>query len=168
MTLVNSIFLVHLLFFLKINVALRYNPSHIEIEDLTFHMRSQWRDVARCIVPVLTDFEIKEIELEEREDQPGRFLDAWINKHGLDAMRDALCAALLSVGLSAGAKDVFPEIYEKLTKVIYIFLIIWFLATFLRKYLWIRLIKFNKVSLITMNAAISLAADPALRCSKRR
>ena len=111
-----NVFAIRLFF--KI-LALQYNPSHLEMEDLTFHMRSQWRDVARCIVPLFTNSEIEHIELHEREDQPLRFLQAWIEKHGLEATRESLCAALIAVGLASGAKEVFPEIYEKMTKVLY-------------------------------------------------
>ena len=82
-------------------------------------MGSQWKVVAQFIVPVLTNVEIKAIELEETEDQPCRFLDAWIKKHGLKATPEALCSALLSADLGSGAKEIFPEVYKNMTKVIH-------------------------------------------------
>ena len=102
------------------NVALRSNPSHLEMDKLSYIMRNQWRVVARFIVPYLTDFEIKQIELEEEEDQPLRFLESWIKKHGLKATREALCSALLFADLGSGAREVFPEIYAKMTEVYFI------------------------------------------------
>ena len=87
------------------------------MEDLTFVMRSQWIDVARVIFPYLTDSEIAKIQLHDREDQALRFLEAWIDKYDLSATRESLVSALISVGLASGAKEVFPEIYEKITKV---------------------------------------------------
>ena len=100
-----------------LSIALEFNPSHQEIEDLTFLMRSRWRVVARFIVPVFTESEIDKIEAMEREDQPCRFLQAWIRKHRLDATRDALCAALFAADLGSSAQEVFPEIYENMTRV---------------------------------------------------
>ena len=88
------------------------------MDKLAEFMGSEWRFVAQCIVPVLTDSEINKIEFEKRkEDQPGLFLDAWINKNGLNATREALCSALFGADLGSPAKEVFPEIYEKMTKV---------------------------------------------------
>ena len=110
---------LYLILLVYANVALRYNPSHLEMDEISYIMRFQWRVVARFIVPFFTDFEIKEIELEEREDQPLRFLQAWIRKHGLKATREALSAALFSADLGSGVREVFPEIYENMTKVFY-------------------------------------------------
>ena len=100
-----------------LNLALQYNPSHLEMEDLSFVMRSQWIDVARVVFPYLTDSEIAKIQLHDREDQALRFLEAWIDKYDLSATRESLVSALITVGLASGAKEVFPEIYEKITKV---------------------------------------------------
>ena len=92
--------------------------EHELLHELASVMRSRWTVVARFIVPVLSDSEIKEIEVEEKENrQPVRFLNAWIGKHGLKATREALCSALFSADLGSGVKEVFPEIYEKMTKV---------------------------------------------------
>ena len=141
--------LMYFIFVLLIvlDVALEYNPSHLEMEELTFVMRSQWIDVARVIFPYLTDSEIAKIEVHDREDQALRFLQAWIDKYDLSATRESLVKALISVGLAAGAKEVFPEIYEKMTKVLYFF-INELLPTFLRNLFWIQLLKFNEVSSI--------------------
>ena len=100
------------------NLAPRFNPSHLEIEDLTFIMRSKWIDVARVIFPSLSNSEVEKVKLHDGEDQPGRFLDAWIEEHGLDATRESIVSALIKVGLASGAKEVFPELYEKMTKVL--------------------------------------------------
>ena len=94
------------------NLASQCNPSHEEIEKVAFLMRSRWSLVARFIVPVFTEFEIREIEVMDREDQPARFIDAWIQKYRLDASREALCAALFAADLASSAKEVFPEIYD--------------------------------------------------------
>ena len=110
---------LYLILFFCTNLALMFNPSHLEMEDLTFIMRSQWIDVARVIFPPLANSEVERVKLHDREDQPGRFLDAWIEEHGLDATRESIVSALIKVGLSSGAKEVFPELYEKMTKVLY-------------------------------------------------
>ena len=91
------------------------------MDYLSSIMRSKWIDVARVIFPYLTDSEIAKIELHAREDQALRFLEAWIDKYDLSATRESLVKALIRVGLASGAKEVFPEIYEKITKVLYIF-----------------------------------------------
>ena len=104
-----------------LDVALQHNPSHLEMEELTFAMRSQWIDVARVIFPPLANSEVERVKLHNREDQALRFLEAWIEEHDLNATRESLVSALVRVGLSSGAKEVFPEIYEKITKVLYFF-----------------------------------------------
>lgn len=75
-------------------------------------------------MPLLNDFEIKEIESASDDDQPRRFLDVWINKHRPKATREALCSALFLADLGSGAKQVLPEIYEGMTNVFFI-LIYW-------------------------------------------
>ncbi|XP_065846027.1 uncharacterized protein [Oscarella lobularis] len=95
---------------------LQYNPSHLEMDAVAYAMGSQWRVVAQLIMPVLSEFEIQKIESEEQENQPLCFLQAWINKHGLKATRAALCSALFFADLGSGAREVFPEIYENMSK----------------------------------------------------
>ena len=99
------------------DIDLQYNPSHLEMDAVAYAMGSQWRVVAQLIMPVLSEFEIQKIESEEQENQPLCFLQAWINKHGLKATRAALCSALFFADLGSGAREVFPEIYENMSKV---------------------------------------------------
>ena len=110
---------LYLILFFCTNLALMFNPSHQEMEDLTFIIRSQWIDVARVIFPPLANSEVEKVKLHNREDQVLRFLEAWIEEHRLDATRESIVSALIKVGLSSGAKEVFPELYKKMTKVLY-------------------------------------------------
>ena len=130
-------------------------------------MRSRWRIVARFIVPVFNEFEIKEIELEEREDQPGRFLQAWIRKYRLDATREALCAALFAADLGSSAREVFPDIYENMTQVRLRLLRQLYLCH-PRKRFWIPLVKFNERSSSMTKTTISWAEERAAKCTRRR
>ena len=136
----------NLILFFCTNLGLMFNPSHIEMEDLTYFMRSKWIDVARVIFPPLSNSEVEKVKLHDREDQPGRFLNAWIEEHGLDATRESIVSALIKVGLASGAKEVFPELYEKMTKVLVYFLDQQIDCNFLRKLFWTGHLKCNGVS----------------------
>ena len=91
--------------------------SSREVDRVAKLVGSRWSEVARAVFPIFTDEEIDVIETAVVDDRATRFLRAWIERNGDEAMRKALCRALFEADLISCVKEVFSDIYQAMTEV---------------------------------------------------